>query len=88
MRCTIFSSRLDTAATAVLTSAGEPGEVVAALRSLPGDTGRLASAYVDRVAWRPVNGEDKRQACRVQADGLQDDDQHDDPRPGHRRRAD
>lgn len=50
--------RLDTTATALLTSAGEPGEVVAALRSLPGDTGRLASAYVDRVAYRPVNGED------------------------------
>src|SRR3990170_1308794 len=50
--------RLDPAATAVLTSAGEPGEVVAALRSLPGDTGALASAYSDRVAYRPVNGED------------------------------
>ena len=50
--------RLDAAARAVLTSAGEPGEVVAALRSLPGETGALASAYVDRVAYRPVNGED------------------------------
>jgi phosphohistidine swiveling domain-containing protein len=50
--------RLDTAAAALLMSAGEPGEVVAALRSLSGDTGRLASAYVDRVAYRPVNGED------------------------------
>jgi rifampicin phosphotransferase len=50
--------RLDAAARSVLTSAGEPGEVVAALRSLPGDTGALASAYVDRVAYRPVNGED------------------------------
>jgi phosphohistidine swiveling domain-containing protein len=50
--------RLDAAATRVLTSAGEPGEVVAALRSLPGDTGALASAYIERVAYRPVNGED------------------------------
>ena len=50
--------RLDAAARAVLTSAGEPGEVVAALRSFPGETGALASAYVDRVSYRPVNGED------------------------------
>jgi rifampicin phosphotransferase len=50
--------RRDAAGTTVLMSAGEPGEVVAALRSLPGDTGALASAYVDRVAYRPVNGED------------------------------
>ena len=50
--------RLDPAATAVLMSAGEPAEVVAALRSLPGDTGALACVYVDRVAYRPVNGED------------------------------
>ena len=50
--------RLDARATSVLMSAGEPGEVVAALRSLPGETGALASAYVDRVAYRPVNGED------------------------------
>ena len=50
--------RLDAAARAVLTSAGEPGELVAALRSFPGETGALASAYVDRVSYRPVNGED------------------------------
>jgi rifampicin phosphotransferase len=49
---------LDAAATRALMSAAEPGEVVAALRSLPGKTGALASAYVDRVAYRPVNGED------------------------------
>ena len=42
----------------MLTSAREPGEVVAALRSFPGEVGALASAYVDRVAYRPVNGED------------------------------
>ena len=42
----------------VLTSAREPGEVVAALCSFPGKVGAIASAYVDRVAYRPVNGED------------------------------
>ena len=54
----IDALRLDAAATRVLTSAEEPGDVVATLRSLPGKTGALASAYVDRVAYRPVNGED------------------------------
>jgi phosphohistidine swiveling domain-containing protein len=48
----------EAAAMKVLTSAREPGEVVAALRSFPGRVGALASAYVDRVAYRPVNGED------------------------------
>ncbi len=42
----------------VLSSAREPGEVVAALCSFPGKVGTFASAYVDRVAYRPVNGED------------------------------
>ena len=50
--------RHEGAARKVLTSAREPGEVVAALRSFPGEMGALASAYVDRVAYRPVNGED------------------------------
>ena len=50
--------RHEVAARKVLTSAREPGEVVAALRSFPGEMGALASAYVDRVAYRPVNGED------------------------------
>ena len=48
----------EAAATKMLSSAREPGEVVAALRSFPGKVGALASAYVDRVAYRPVNGED------------------------------
>jgi rifampicin phosphotransferase len=48
----------EVAARKVLTSAREPGEVVAALRSFSGEMGALASAYVDRVAYRPVNGED------------------------------
>ena len=54
----IDALRIDAAGTSVLMSAGEPGEVVVALRSLPGDAGARASAYVDRVAYRPVNGED------------------------------
>jgi rifampicin phosphotransferase len=46
------------AARELLFTLAEPTEVVAALRSLPGGTGVLASAYVDRVGYRPVNGED------------------------------
>jgi rifampicin phosphotransferase len=42
----------------LLDSTGEPVEVLAALRSLPGSTGEAARAYVDRVGHRPVNGED------------------------------
>jgi rifampicin phosphotransferase len=48
----------DPAAVGLLDSAGEPGDVLAALRSLPGDTGAAAAAYIDRVGHRPVNGED------------------------------
>jgi pyruvate,water dikinase len=48
----------DAVGTTLITSAGDPAEVIAALRALPGDMGALASAYVDRVAYRPVNGED------------------------------
>lgn len=48
----------DPAAMAILESAGEPGEVLAALRSLAGDTGAAAAAYIDRIGHRPVNGED------------------------------
>jgi phosphohistidine swiveling domain-containing protein len=48
----------DPEACAVLDSAGEPGDVLAALRSLPGEVGEAAEAYVNRVGYRPVNGED------------------------------
>ena len=54
----VAAVRRDPAAVALLGSAGEPGEVLAALRSLPGDTGAAAAAYIDRVGHRPVNGED------------------------------
>ena len=48
----------EAAAQKVLTSESGPGEVVAALCSFPGEVGTFASAYVNRVAYRPVNGED------------------------------
>jgi phosphohistidine swiveling domain-containing protein len=48
----------EAAAREMLTSASEPGEVVAALRTFRGEVGAITSAYVDRVAYRPVNGED------------------------------
>ena len=50
--------RRDPAAREPLATPAEPAEVVAAFRSLPGELGALAGAYVDRVAYRPVNGED------------------------------
>jgi phosphohistidine swiveling domain-containing protein len=54
----VVALRRDRAASEVLATPAEPGEVVAALRSLPGEVGALAAAYVDRVGYRPVNGED------------------------------
>ena len=48
----------DPAAGELLSTPGDPAEVVAALRSSPGETGKRARAYIDRVGYRPVNGED------------------------------
>ena len=62
--------RVDSAAGAVLDSAGEPGEVLAALRSLPGEAGEAAGAYVDRVGYRPVNGEDTGEPCVIELPEL------------------
>ena len=62
--------REDAAAGAVLDSAGEPGEVLAALRSLPGEAGEAAAAYVDRVGYRPVNGEDIGEPCVIELPEL------------------
>jgi len=62
--------RVDSAAGAVLDSAGEPGEVLAALRSLPGEAGEAAGAYVDRVGYRPVNGEDIGEPCVIELPEL------------------
>ena len=62
--------REDSAATAVLDSAGEPGEVLVALRSLPGEAGQAAGAYADRVGYRPVNGEDIGEPCVIELPEL------------------
>jgi pyruvate,water dikinase len=48
----------DSAATDLLSTPGDPAEIIAALRSSPGETGAYATAYIDRVGYRPVNGED------------------------------
>jgi phosphohistidine swiveling domain-containing protein len=50
--------RQDASARALVSSPRDPGEAVARLRSLPGKGGELAAAYIDRVGYRPVNGED------------------------------
>ena len=57
-------------AASVLDSAGEPSEVVAALRSLPGHVGEATAAYVDRVGYRPVNGEDVGEPCVIELPEL------------------
>ena len=66
----VVAVREDFAAAAVLDSAGEPGEVLAALRSLPGETGEAATAYTDRVGHRPVNGEDVGEPCVIELPEL------------------
>ncbi len=62
--------REDSAAGAILDSAGEPGEVLGALRSLRGETGEATRAYVDRVGYRPVNGEDIGEPCVIELPEL------------------
>jgi phosphohistidine swiveling domain-containing protein len=54
----VVALRRDPATLELLATPAEPAEVVAALRLLPGEVGALATAYVDRVGYRPVNGED------------------------------
>jgi phosphohistidine swiveling domain-containing protein len=54
----VAALRRDPAARDLLSTPGDPAEVIAALRSSPGETGACATAYIDRVAYRPVNGED------------------------------
>jgi rifampicin phosphotransferase len=54
----VVALRRDRAARELLATPAEPAEVVAALRSLQGEAGTLAAVYVDRVGYRPVNGED------------------------------
>jgi phosphohistidine swiveling domain-containing protein len=48
----------DPAARELLASEDEPGAVLDALRSLPGEPGEAASAYLDLVGYRLVNGFD------------------------------
>lgn len=60
----------DASAAAVLDAAGEPGEVVGALCSLPGEAGDAAGAYVERVGFRPVNGEDVGEPCVIELPEL------------------
>jgi phosphohistidine swiveling domain-containing protein len=62
--------REDSAAAAVLDAAGEPGEVLAGLRTLPGEAGEAAGAYIDRVGYRPVNGEDVGEPCVIELPEL------------------
>jgi phosphohistidine swiveling domain-containing protein len=50
--------RSDARARTLVASLREPGELLVALRTFPGEVGRLAAAYIDRVGYRPVNGED------------------------------
>ena len=66
----VVAVREDSAAAAVLDSAGEPGEVLAALRSLPSETGEATTAYTDRVGHRPVNGEDVGEPCVIELPEL------------------
>jgi rifampicin phosphotransferase len=54
----VVALRHDPGALELLVTPAEPAEVLATLRSLPGEAGALATAYVDRVGYRPVNGED------------------------------
>lgn len=60
----------DAAAASLLDSGGEPGEVLAALRTLPGEAGAAAAAYIDRVGHRPVNGEDIGEPCVIELPEL------------------
>ena len=60
----------DAAAARLLDAAADPAETVASLRGLPGETGAAAAAYLDVVAWRPVNGEDVGEPCVGELPGL------------------
>jgi phosphohistidine swiveling domain-containing protein len=66
----VIAAGEDSAAAAVLDAAGEPGEVLAGLRSLPGETGVAATAYIDRIGHRPVNGEDVGEPCVIELPEL------------------
>jgi hypothetical protein len=48
----------DARARGLVFSPRDPGEQLAVLSSFSGEVGRLAAAYIDRVGYHPVNGED------------------------------
>ena len=48
----------DSTAVELLQSEDDPGQVLAALRSLPGEAGSAASDYLDLVGYRPLDGFD------------------------------
>jgi pyruvate,water dikinase len=56
----------DTDARALLASDGDPGEVLAKLRSLPGETGAALNAYLDLVGWRLLDGFDISGPCALE----------------------
>ena len=62
--------REDSAAAAVLDAAGEPGGARRIARTLPAEAGEAAGAYIDRVGYRPVNGEDVGEPCVIELPEL------------------
>ncbi|MGH7666346.1 MAG: PEP-utilizing enzyme [Candidatus Dormibacteria bacterium] len=54
----VSALRSDPEALRVLGADGDPAEVLATLRGLPGETGRAVSAYLDLVGFRPLDGFD------------------------------
>lgn len=62
--------RRDAEAAAMLRSRNDPAEVLSLLRARPGETGTAVAAYVDRVGFRPVNGEDVGDANAIELPEL------------------
>jgi phosphohistidine swiveling domain-containing protein len=48
----------------------DAADVLTSLRSLPGDAGAAASAYLDAVSYQPVNGHDVGEPCAIELPGL------------------
>ena len=66
----VAAIRADRAAARLLDTAGDPDAALAGLRSLPGGTGVAVAAYIDRVGYRPVNGEDVGEPCVIELPEL------------------
>jgi rifampicin phosphotransferase len=60
----------DPSAREVLASRGEPGEVLQSLRSLEGEAGAAASAYLDLVGHRLLDGFDISEPCALELPGA------------------